>query len=55
LLFAKTCQEYEWQCLDEWNLVPAAEFTNSAIHMTSFGTQQLASQLEDAIQAVQQR
>ena len=55
LLFAKTCQENEWHVLHDWNLLPNVEFTNRAIHMTPFGTQQLASELEDAIQEVQQR
>jgi hypothetical protein len=45
LLFADICQMERWQCLDEWNLVPPAEFTNSAIHMTPFGTKMLTIQL----------
>jgi len=36
-------------CLDEWNLVSPGEFTNSAIHMSPRGSQQLASEIEDAI------
>lgn len=49
LLLAEMCQQKGWQCLDEWNLVPSGEFTNSAIHMTPLGTKMLASQLEEAI------
>jgi len=48
-LFMNTCQENKWHCLDEWNLVPAKEFTNSSIHMTPTGTQLLASHIEEAI------
>lgn len=53
-LLAATCQEKGWSCLDEWNLVPAQEFTNSAIHMTPSGTQMLAAQLIQAIITLQQ-
>jgi hypothetical protein len=48
-LMADTCLKESWQCLDEWNLVPSSEFTNSAIHMTPFGTQILAAELEKSI------
>jgi len=48
-LFAEICQTKNWHCLDEWDLVPPDEFTNSAIHMSPFGTQTLASELEQAI------
>ena len=49
LLFSQICQSKGWQCLDEWNLVPPNEFTNSAIHMTSHGTQLLASEIDKII------
>jgi hypothetical protein len=39
--------------LDEWDLVPPSEFTNSAIHMSPQGTQQLASQIENALRSLQ--
>jgi len=48
-LLMQTCQAESWQCLDEWDLVPSNEFTNSAIHMTSHGTQLLANEIENAI------
>jgi lysophospholipase L1-like esterase len=51
-LFTEFCQQNELQCLDEWNLVSADEFTNSAIHMTPAGTRQLAEKLEDAIRSL---
>jgi hypothetical protein len=47
--FAETCQQESWQCLDEWNLIPPNEFTNSAIHMTPLGTKILATQIEQSI------
>ena len=51
-LFTEMCQTKNWLCLDEWNLVPPAEFTNSAIHMSPSGTQTLAIKLEQAILSV---
>ena len=48
-IFTHRCQEYHWHCLDEWNLVPGAEFTNSAIHLTPYGTGLFASSIEKAI------
>jgi hypothetical protein len=48
-LFAETCQEESWQCLDKWNLVLPNDFTNSAIHLTPNGIRNLGSELEKAI------
>lgn len=48
-LFAETCQAHLWQCIDEWDLVPFGEFTNSAIHMTPAGTKMLALEIQKAI------
>jgi hypothetical protein len=48
-LLADTCISKNWQCLDEWNLVPPGEFTNSAIHTNPTGTQALAIEIEKAI------
>lgn len=39
-----------WNYLDLWDLVPASEFTNSAIHLTPTGEGLLAKQLADTIQ-----
>jgi hypothetical protein len=52
-LFHESCIQNGWNCLDVWNLVSPNEFTNSAIHMTPLGTQQLARQVEAAIQSLQ--
>lgn len=51
LLLKELAQQNGWHYLDFWNLVPAREFTNSAIHMTPVGSQLLAVQLMQAIQS----
>jgi hypothetical protein len=38
-----------WHYLDLWDLVPAAEFTNSAIHLTPAGESQLADSIAQTI------
>ncbi|MGZ6346063.1 MAG: hypothetical protein ACXWNC_00630 [Anaerolineales bacterium] len=38
-----------WNYLDLWNIVPAKEFTNSAIHLTSTGESLLAGRVEQYI------
>lgn len=38
-----------WNYLDEWNLVPASEFTNSAIHLTFAGERLLVEQVKTSI------
>ncbi len=48
-LFWQTCLAKGWQCLDEWDLVQPAEFTNSAIHMSPQGTNALAEEIGKAI------
>jgi hypothetical protein len=35
----------DWLYLDLWDLVPASEFTNSAIHLTPTGENLLAGQI----------
>jgi hypothetical protein len=39
-----------WRYLDLWDLVPAVEFTNSAIHLTPAGETLLANTIAEAIQ-----
>lgn len=39
-----------WNYLDLWDIVPADEFTNSAIHLTPFGEALLADEVAEAIQ-----
>jgi hypothetical protein len=38
-----------WNYLDLWDLVPAGEFTNSAIHLTPAGEAMLARRVRQAI------
>lgn len=39
-----------WDYLDLWDLIPATEFTNSAIHLTPEGESLLADRIAEAIQ-----
>jgi hypothetical protein len=48
LLSAKA-QANGWDYLDLWDLVPADQFTNSAIHMTPAGETMLAGQVTQSI------
>jgi hypothetical protein len=50
-ILARQAQTRNWQYLDLWDLVPAQEFTNSAIHLTPAGETLLASRIAAAIQA----
>lgn len=46
----ETAEAHHWRYIDLWNLVPANQFTNSAIHMTPAGESLLANQIASAIQ-----
>lgn len=50
LMLAEHASRHNWNYLDLWNLVPAREFTNSAIHLTPAGEQLLAREIAEAIQ-----
>ena len=39
-----------WNYFDLWDIVPANEFTNSAIHLTPYGESMLADEIVEAIQ-----
>ena len=41
-----------WHYLDLWDLVPASEFTNGAIHLTPSGETLLANRIAEAIQSI---
>lgn len=43
-------KENNWQYVDLWNIVPADEFTNSAIHLTPVGEKMLAESLAPYIE-----
>lgn len=42
-------QSNDWNYIDLWNLVPATEFTNSAIHLTPAGESLLVDQIEKSV------
>lgn len=42
MMTAEKAVFYQWNYLDLWDLIPASEFTNSAIHLTPFGESLLA-------------
>ncbi len=48
-MMAKLSQKNQWNYVDLWNLVPANEFTNSAIHLTPTGERQVAEKLAPLI------
>lgn len=48
-ILQETCIERGWLCLDVWDKIPAAEFTNTAVHMTPAGTERFASMIAPAI------
>ena len=51
-LLAERAAARNWRYLDLWDLVPADEFTNSAIHLTPAGERLLANEIAEAIQAL---
>jgi hypothetical protein len=51
-LMADQSRQQGWNYLDLWNLVPAKEFTNSAIHLTPLGSQMLADKVGIGIEAL---
>jgi len=48
-LMSSKAQAEGWNYLDLWNLVPADQFTNSAIHLTPSGEAILTGQVEQSI------
>ena len=48
-LLSAEAQQNKWQYLDLWNAIPTAEFTNSAIHLDTAGSAQLAEKIGQAI------
>jgi hypothetical protein len=49
-LLAEHAAARNWRYIDLWDLVPASEFTNSAIHLTPAGEALLADKIAGAIQ-----
>ncbi len=48
-LMNEQARENGWRYLDLWDLVPMAEFTNSAVHLTPAGSKMLAERIGQAI------
>ena len=51
-MMAELSQKNNWNYIDLWDLVPANEFTNSAIHLTPTGESLLAEKLVPVIMAI---
>jgi hypothetical protein len=49
-ILAEHAMSRNWRYLDLWDIVPASEFTNSAIHLTPAGERLLANAIAEAIQ-----
>ena len=49
-LLAEHAADRNWRYLDLWDVVPATEFTNSAIHLTPAGESLLADEIARTIQ-----
>lgn len=49
-LLSEHATQQNWAYLDLWDLVPAEEFTNSAIHLTPSGETLLSARIAEAIQ-----
>lgn len=49
-LLAERAAQNGWNYLDLWDLAPADQFTNSAIHLTPLGESLLAGEIAEAIQ-----
>ncbi len=48
-IMTERAQSNDWNYIDLWNLVPATEFTNSAIHLTPAGESLLVDQIEKSV------
>jgi hypothetical protein len=48
-LLSEQARSNSWTYLDLWNLIPANQFTNSAIHLTPTGERLLAERVGQAI------
>jgi hypothetical protein len=51
-MMAELSQKNQWNYVDLWNLVPANEFTNSAIHLTPRGESLLAEKIGSSIKTI---
>jgi hypothetical protein len=51
-LLAEQSQKQGWNYLDVWDMMPGAEFTNSAVHLTPAGSQRLADVVGKRLRAL---
>ncbi len=49
VLMTEQAQQKNWRYVDLWNAIPAAEFTNSAVHLTPAGSRMLAELLGEEV------
>jgi hypothetical protein len=54
-ILSETCLKHGWNCLDVWDLIPAPEFTNSAIHLSPHGTAILADSILSKIKEIEEK
>jgi hypothetical protein len=54
-LMAAQSQSNGWAYLDLWNIIPASEFTDSAVHLTPAGSSQLAGRVGAALLQIANR
>ena len=48
-LYGTVAEQHGWNYLDLWNLIDREEFTDSPVHLTPRGSQQLAQRLHSEI------
>lgn len=48
-LYSELAEENDWNYLDLWNIIDGAEFTDSPVHLTPAGSQQLSEVVAQAI------
>jgi hypothetical protein len=46
---AQTCAQNGWHCADFWDAIDAEQFTNTAFHLTPYGSAQLATLVGESI------
>jgi hypothetical protein len=51
IMMSAHAEQEHWEYLDLWNIIPAGEFTNSAIHLTPAGELTLAGSMAETIQS----
>ncbi len=53
-ILSSESQAHGWHYLDLWNLLPADQFTNSAIHVTPSGEAEIAQKIAEAVTSLDQ-